>query len=174
MLWNAQIVDTCVVFRGWHISSRTAMLVSCLAIIGLCIFHEWVRLYQKRVDHQIARRLQAKAAPPALPTNRSDSDSGRGSHDVEEDGLLGPRPAPSRNALTSAVVPCSTRAFRAALYGASVFISFFLMLVFMTYNAYLISAVVIGAATGHYIFGRTMNTEMILNNSDDAKGMACH
>jgi copper transporter 1 len=76
------------------------------------------------------------------------------------------------------------------LYGATVFLSFFLMLVFMTYNvrlastpeppyitdslpsqAYLILAVVVGAALGHYIFGGHMDLDA---TSVDAKGMACH
>jgi copper transporter 1 len=28
MLWNAQVADTCVVFRSWHISGWVPMLVS--------------------------------------------------------------------------------------------------------------------------------------------------
>jgi len=49
-----------------------------------------------------------------------------------------------------------------------------LMLVFMTYNAYLVGSVVIGAALGHYVFGRTVNVDAILNDSGNGKGMACH
>jgi len=66
-----------------------------------------------------------------------------------------------------------SRVIRALLYGASVCLSFFLMLVFMTYNAYLVFSVVLGAAIGHYIFGSTMNVDAVLSNSD-GKGMACH
>lgn len=36
--------------------------------------------------------------------------------------------------LNSIPVPFASRVTRASLYGASVFVSFFLMLVFMTYN----------------------------------------
>lgn len=28
MLWNAQIEDTCVVFRSWHISGWVSLIVS--------------------------------------------------------------------------------------------------------------------------------------------------
>ncbi|PPQ98720.1 hypothetical protein CVT24_003428 [Panaeolus cyanescens] len=48
------------------------------------------------------------------------------------------------------------------------------MLVFMTYNAYLVFSVVFGAALGHYIFGSTINVDAILNDADEGKGMACH
>ena len=79
--------------------------------------------------------------------------------------------------------------YRSLLYAVIVFISFFLMLVFMTYNvrdgfrtnccvrlpttwflfpqAYLILATVVGAGTGHYLFSE-------LGVEGDEKGMACH
>jgi copper transporter 1 len=83
-------------------------------------------------------------------------------------------------------VPPLYRALRAVLYGASVGLSFFLMLVFMTYNvcltayfldtdrfvcaqAYLIFAVILGAAVGHYILGGTIEP-----SGPADKGMACH
>jgi len=76
--------------------------------------------------------------------------------------------------LAGTQVPPITRALRAILYGATVFLSFFLMLIFMTYNAYLIAAVVIGASLGHYIFGSTINVDAILAESSGGKGLACH
>lgn len=71
------------------------------------------------------------------------------------------------------------------------FLSFFLMLVFMTYNvswitsylvcvlraiiqAYLILATVIGAALGHFIFSSHMNIDVVLYGGGENKGMACH
>jgi copper transporter 1 len=77
------------------------------------------------------------------------------------------------------------------LYGAQIFISFFLMLIFMTFNvgplllilldcplmfpqAYLILAVVLGASIGHFVFGAVMDIDAVLAGSDLGKGMACH
>jgi copper transporter 1 len=48
------------------------------------------------------------------------------------------------------------------------------MLVFMTYNAYLILAVVLGAAIGHFKFGGRMNTDAVLAGAGAGKSMACH
>lgn len=45
---------------------------------------------------------------------------------------------------------------RAALYVVTLTLSMFLMLVFMTYNAWLIAAVLLGAGTGHYLFNRDL------------------
>ncbi|CAR21721.1 low-affinity Cu transporter [Lachancea thermotolerans CBS 6340] len=55
----------------------------------------------------------------------------------------------------------------ASWYGAQVGFSFMLMLVFMTFNGWLMLAVVAGAAWGHYSWGHL--TEGLAHNS-----LACH
>jgi copper transporter 1 len=54
---------------------------------------------------------------------------------------------------------------RALLYGGQIAFSFLLMLIFMTYNAYLMLAIVVGAATGFYMFHKENFAE---------RGMNCH
>jgi copper transporter 1 len=44
--------------------------------------------------------------------------------------------------------------YRSALYALLMGISFWLMLVFMTYNGYLMIALILGAGVGHYMFGQ--------------------
>jgi solute carrier family 31 (copper transporter), member 1 len=94
--------------------------------------------------------------------------------------------------VTRAQLPIGLRLLRALLYGASVFLSFFLMLIFMTYNvcqtlyfdsivfadgkefqAYLILAVVLGATTGHFVFGAYLDPNAILSGAS-SRGMPCH
>ncbi|KAG7099229.1 hypothetical protein E1B28_001095 [Marasmius oreades] len=157
MLWNTQIVDTCIVFPGWHISSTSAFVFSCIAIIALGIFYEYLRVLQKTYDSRLALSL-------CKGKTRSRSVSPSAAEDQE---LLTGRSVVKPRVL----VPPTSRAIRAILYGATVFLSFFLMLVFMTYNAYLILAVVLGAAIGHYIFGATLSLD---SNLDSGRGMACH
>ncbi|KZV73316.1 copper transporter [Peniophora sp. CONT] len=167
MLWNTQIEDTCIVFKQWHISSKFIFALSFFAIIAISLGYEWLRAYQRSVDTQIAL---------ALSRGKGRSVSGRSSPlpsdpDAEEAGLLSGRVFKSSSIMN---VPIPARTLRAVLYGCSVFISFFLMLVFMTYNAYLILAVVVGAALGHYVFGAQMDVEAVLSGSGGGKGMACH
>ena len=95
-------------------------------------------------------------------------------------------------------VPPLFRVIRATVYATLVFLSFFLMLIFMTYNvrntftitltviltrcahafqiqAYLIFAVVLGAGIGHYALGGVMDVDSVLGGSAaDGKTMACH
>jgi len=144
MLWNTQVVDTCIVFKQWHISSRFAFVLSFIAIIFMSLGYEYLRAYQRIVDHRIALMLSRGKA--------------------RDKGSLA----------ICTPVPFYPRVLRATLYGVQVFVSFFLMLVFMTYNAYLIFAVVLGASIGHFIFGAAMDVEAVLAGADLGKGMACH
>ncbi|KAJ7629882.1 Ctr copper transporter [Mycena rosella] len=169
MLWNTQIVNTCIVFRSWHVSSTASLIGSCIAIMALGVFYEYLRAFQKSLDTRIALALVASGKGKTRAASRSGrSTPGAGR---EEAGLLTGRRIfniPS----TGTPVPFLLRVLRAALYGATVFLSFFLMLVFMTYNAYLILATVLGAALGHFVFGGTINVDALL--SEESKSMACH
>ncbi|KAK0225530.1 copper transporter [Armillaria fumosa] len=154
--------DTCVVFRSWHIKTTTQFVLSCLAIVALGIFYEYLRALQKTVDARIAASLsKGKRA-------RRSRSSSRASEAAEDASLLSGRVLGKPSA--GVPVPPLHRALRATLYGVTVFLSFFLMLVFMTYNAYLIFAVVVGAVIGHYVFGGELN----LGTLGEDKGMACH
>ncbi|KAF5348624.1 hypothetical protein D9758_006858 [Tetrapyrgos nigripes] len=161
MLWNTQIIDTCIVFPSWHIRSNSGFVWSFFAIVLLGILYEYLRVFQKTVDQRIALSL-TKGKSRSGHSSRSNSPT------TEERGLL----SGGLKSANSVAVPPISRAIRAILYGATVFLSFFLMLVFMTYNAYLILAVVLGAAFGHYIFGGNINPDALL--ADGGKGMACH
>lgn len=44
MLWNYQIEHTCIVFREWHIYSKTAFIFSCIAVAALGVLYEWLRV----------------------------------------------------------------------------------------------------------------------------------
>lgn len=52
---------------------------------------------------------------------------------------------------------------RSIFYGLQVFFSFWLMLVFMTYNGWLMIAVALGASVGNYFWGRSAG-----------RSLACH
>jgi solute carrier family 31 (copper transporter), member 1 len=91
LLRNTQIIDTCVVFRQWHISSNLSFVVSCFAIILLGIFYEYLREIQKSLDRRIALSLISAKGKGRL---RSSASSGRSSPDseiLEEAGLLNGR-----------------------------------------------------------------------------------
>ncbi|KIL61152.1 hypothetical protein M378DRAFT_180172 [Amanita muscaria Koide BX008] len=174
MLWNTQIIDTCIIFPSWHITSTTSFVFSFFAIVLLGVFYEYLRLVQGRVDAYIAqvvksghrgkRPLRSASASPVggISTSLTEID--------EDRELLTGRKVFRPSAVSGIPVPFLYRLLRASIYGSTVFLSFFLMLVFMTYNAYLILAVVLGAIIGNFKFGKTLNDVGFSNG----KGMACH
>ncbi|KAJ3489136.1 hypothetical protein NLI96_g2336 [Meripilus lineatus] len=168
MLWNTQIENTCIVFRSWHVANTTQFVFSCFAIVLLGVFYEWLRVAQKKLDVKIAATLSAQGKGKGTVSGRASPEI-----DSEEAGLLtGSRVRKDR---PGTPLPPWPRTSRALLYGLQVFLSFFLMLVFMTYNAYLILATVVGAAIGHYVFSPDMDIEAVLAGASGGnKGMACH
>ena len=52
-LRNTQIIDTCVVFKSWHIRSAAGFVLSLIAIVLLGVFYEWLRSYAKRFDRKV-------------------------------------------------------------------------------------------------------------------------
>ena len=145
---NTQIEDTCIVFKQWHISSRFVFALSFLAIILISLGYEYLREYQRMVDRRIALALsRSKARGKGSVSGRSTPE--QSGLEVEEAGLLSGSPKISAwyapvflllrscnivSSYLSTPVPLYPRILRATLYGAQVFVSFFLMLVFMTYN----------------------------------------
>lgn len=165
MLWNTQIINTCVVFPSWHIHTHTQFVFSLAAVLLLGVLYEYLRFFQQSVNRRIATKLGKgkRVASPVSDSGRSTPDRGAASEVV---GLLNGKGGRNTDGV---VLPAHLRLLRAALYGASVFLSFFLMLVFMTYNAYLIFAVVAGAVIGHYIFDRYVEFD-----NAGGRSMACH
>ncbi|WVQ80452.1 hypothetical protein IAT38_002557 [Cryptococcus sp. DSM 104549] len=173
MLWNNQVADTCVVFRSWHISGTWTMILSCLTIIGISLFYSYLLHYIKNLDRQIAVTLYSGAQPH----RRERGERGEGSSGT---GLIPPVPAGynavetgSANKIGVTRLPLSARVKRAGLYAISVAISFWLMLVAMTYNTYLFSSIVIGAFLGHIVYEGEMDVGAVLSGAN-GKGLACH
>ncbi|KAF8625895.1 hypothetical protein AX15_005144 [Amanita polypyramis BW_CC] len=176
MLWNTQILDTCIVFQSWHIASITSFVISFVVIVLLGVLYEYLRFVQRRIDVHVAQVISAdsrgKARARSPFGNRSRSVSPGGADEDRE--LLTGRKIFRPSLSPGAPVPIVYRLLRATIYGATVFLSFFLMLVFMTYNAYLVLAVVLGAVIGHFTFGAKMNVDTVLADHASVKGMACH
>ncbi|KXN90785.1 Copper transport protein ctr6 [Leucoagaricus sp. SymC.cos] len=170
MLWNTNVIDTCIVFRSWHITSTTAFVFSFFVVVALGVLYEYLRNFCRRFDQNLAESLRGKGkARIRLPSTNTSPERNDGN---AEPGLANGRR--SKLSPPGWPVPLIPRLIRAGLYGATVFLSFFLMLVFMTYNAYIILAVVLGASLGHFIFGSTIDTDAILGDPTNGKGMACH
>ncbi|KAL1412018.1 copper transpport protein [Vanrija albida] len=153
MLWNNQVADTCVVFRSWHIAGWAGMAVSCLAIVAISVGYAALLAHTRAYERSVAAALANAGAgtPPASSSRYAAVDT-----------------APRGDQVFK--LPKYARVRRAALYAVSVAIAYWLMLVAMTYNTYLFSAIVVGAGIGHYIY----EDEIDLGSLLGGKGLACH
>lgn len=89
---NTDILNTCIVFRGWHITSPAGFALSCAAVAALSILYELLRVVQRALDERIARVLSAAAAGDVKVTDGS-NESPAGSRvslvaPTSESGLL--------------------------------------------------------------------------------------
>ncbi|TIB42004.1 hypothetical protein E3P86_00561 [Wallemia ichthyophaga] len=153
MLWNWSITDRCVVFESWHITTFTSAIFSLLTITLLAVLFEWLRWRMRVADAAIAASLAI-----AYNVDVNFNEGG----DVEENVTVNRRAG-------KLLVPKHQQIQRSLLYAVSAALSFFLMLVFMTYNAPLIAAVILGAGVGHYVFHREIDVASLNQSS-----VGCH
>lgn len=187
MVWNWDTSNLCILTSSWRITTPLSLYLSLSIIMLAGVGYEWLRSYIRRYDARLARSTLGPAhrrrASLRLPTSNPGPTSRRS-----------PSTAPGSSARWIQPLECSrrTQVVRSALYAASVGFSFALMLIAMTFNAFVIAAIVAGknqlphkpqehriltllmmtgAGLGNYMFNRDLSTSQSL--ADD-KGLACH
>lgn len=151
MLFNWDVENVCIVFEWWRIETPFGLLLSSLVIAGIAAGYEFLRASSRAYDNQLL------AADKKKDTSRR--------MDLEDDH------SENESLLASTFVRQTTnmsqqqRVTRSVFYAILVAISFWLMLVFMTYNGFLMLSVVIGAGIGHYAFGGNLSSD---------RGIQCH
>ncbi|KAI1803605.1 Ctr copper transporter family-domain-containing protein [Daldinia bambusicola] len=150
MLWNWYTVDACFISSSWHITSKGMFAGSCIAVILLGILLEFLRRSVKEYDSYLIRKNVTSGLVVSVA-----------SHDENEDGRTSPKPGQTATGGLSSVCPASSsgyrpklfeQAIRAFLHTAQFVVAYFLMLLAMYYNGYIIICIFIGAYIGSFIF----------------------
>ncbi|KYK56821.1 hypothetical protein DCS_03827 [Drechmeria coniospora] len=145
MLFTWDSTNLCIVFRQWHIRSTASLVVSLVAVVVLAMGYEALRSVSRRYETTVNKRIAAlpheqsedvTETTPFLATGQYQVAAGRNSHVV-----------------------------KAVLYALQNFYAFMLMLVFMTYNGWVMIAVSLGALFGYLLFGQSTSS---------TKDNACH
>ncbi|KAF1981424.1 Ctr copper transporter [Aulographum hederae CBS 113979] len=149
--WSTQ--DLCIVFRSWHIHSTFTLVLSLLGVVALCAGYELVRELSRRYEAACAKRMEG------LHHGNGDVFDGDPSTHAENEAssLLYPGSAATE-------VEQRSRIIKGLFYAVQVFYSFFIMLLFMTYNGWIMLAVAVGSFVGYVLFGGGSAT----------KTVACH
>ncbi|KAL4897660.1 Ctr copper transporter [Aspergillus ambiguus] len=162
MLFTWSSKDLCIIFRQWHVTGPFSLFVSLVVIVLLAAGYEGVRQLTRRYEAAHARRLSAYTGAVTGDNEIADESvranvPSRSVPDASSPLLVG---SDNRR-----IVEQRGKIVMAALYAVQVFYSFFIMLLFMTYNGPVMLAVAVGAFVGYLVFGENMSA---------AKTVACH
>lgn len=132
-----------ILFSWWEVTDIGEFIGSFLAIFILALIYEGLKYYRKHLLWKTYTGLQYCAVAP--PDKRVANIC------ADEPQVIQPMPhVLERNIPTMLSME---HAWQTILHGIQVLVSYMLMLVFMTYNTWLCAAVVLGSATGYFLFG---------------------
>ncbi|CAM1504394.1 Fc.00g019850.m01.CDS01 [Cosmosporella sp. VM-42] len=148
MLWNWNTVDSCFISSSWHVTSKGMFAGSCIGVIFLVLSLEFLRRSVKEWDRYLVKQH--------LENFEGSSAAAAGDSDRNKSG-----------ASACTVVPpfrpnVWQQAIRALLHMMQFAVAYFVMLLAMYYNGYLIICIFIGAFLGAFIFQwETLTTRYI-------------
>ena len=142
MLFTWYPTNLCIVFRQWHIRSTAGLIISLIAVVAIGAGYEALREAIRRYEHSVNKRVEATPSDP----------------DTETTPFL----SAGQNRVQASK---KAHLVKAVLYGVQNFYAFMIMLIFMTYNGWVMIAVSFGAFVGYLLFG---------GSTPVTKETACH
>ncbi|CEN61785.1 hypothetical protein ASPCAL08433 [Aspergillus calidoustus] len=163
MLWNWNTIDSCFLSSHWHIRSGGMFAGSCIGVILLVIALEFLRRVAREYDSFLVRdaqrksqyQSQAQSHEPNLAASAAGSSSSadHGKAPASTTAVAGAAAAQGSGRGGTSVRPTLlqqiTRAFLHVLQFA---VAYFVMLLAMYFNGYIIICIFIGAFLGSFIF----------------------
>jgi solute carrier family 31 (copper transporter), member 1 len=151
MLWNWNTIDACFISSSWQITSDGHFAGSCIGVVLLVMTLEGLRRAVKEYDHYLLRQHAAKQVgyqpKPENPSKLKADDKVAatcGNHVVAGEAAAARVVAFRPNVLQQAI--------RAFLHMAQFALAYFIMLLAMYYNGYLLICIFIGAYLGAFVF----------------------
>ncbi|KAI1429903.1 Ctr copper transporter family-domain-containing protein [Xylaria sp. FL1777] len=170
MLFTWDTTNLCIVFRQWHVRGTASLVFSLLAIVAICAGYEALREGTRKYELWLLNQEAAHSSGAQNERNEDryqDNDPNHGREPVAETTpFLGiERIGAGLSSSSEPSVSQRARILKAILYGVQNFYAFMIMLLFMTYNGWVMIAVAVGAGLGYYVFG---------SNTRATKETACH
>lgn len=165
MLWNWYTIDTCFIASSWRVTSAGMFAGSCVGVVLLVMALELLRRSVKEYDRFLIRRHLARlvtsdSAVATTPSGTAGSSASAGSSTKGPGG--GGLVATSSSAVACSPVPLAASSFkptlpqqavRALLHMMQFAVAYFVMLLAMYYNGYIIICIFIGSYLGYFVFG---------------------
>jgi len=145
MMWMLFVMtkDTCILVNDWHIKTALEWFGAVVAIVAFCLFREWVAMYRQHRHQQLIvaasrRKSNSDEKAVGLPVT-----SGGGAVDDNERTPLASR--------RRARISTWDQFVESFFYAINLTTAYILMLVVMSYNVGLISAVIGGCWFSNFV-----------------------
>ncbi|KAI0537418.1 Ctr copper transporter family-domain-containing protein [Xylaria digitata] len=167
MLFTWDTTNLCIVFRQWHVTGSASLVFSLLAIVAICAGYEALREGTRKYELWLSNQEVAHNSRAHGEDRYQDDEPTHGREQVAETTpFLGiERIGGGVGSSSESPIGQRARILKAVLYGLQNFYAFMIMLLFMTYNGYVMIAVAVGAGLGYYLFG---------SHTRATKETACH
>lgn len=143
MLWNWYTIDACFISEDWHVTTPGGFAVSCFGAWGLVMVFELLRRLVKEYDIWLVRKRVMAAAPAGTSRLMVSSPSGGGNN--------------SKNEMTTSLASgifkptISEQAIKSLLYTMQFTVAYFIMLLAMHCNGFILMCIFMGAYTGCFV-----------------------
>ncbi|KAL8783522.1 MAG: hypothetical protein Q9213_004568 [Squamulea squamosa] len=164
MLWNWYTVDSCFISSTWRVTSKGMFAGSCIGVICLVIALEFLRRLQREYDAYLVKRHRARNAQNHASVHENDSETGRHA-DGEASSMAknfinrihvsakSPESGSVNSLKPQRLKPnVLQQAIRAFIHMLQFAVAYFIMLLAMYYNGYIIICIIIGSYLGSFIF----------------------
>jgi solute carrier family 31 (copper transporter), member 1 len=174
MLWNWHTLDACFLTRSWRIRSAAGFAGTCLLVVLLVLLLEALRRISHEYDANLTRprRPASSSSSAAATAGKAEGveEDEAGSNDAVE---TTPRRRTSTSTSPSVVSAVGkalaatagsaalgfrhdvfAQAVRALLHMLQFAVAYFVMLLAMYYNGYILLSIFFGAFLGAFLFGR--------------------
>lgn len=143
MTFHGGYIET-ILFSWWNVTEVGEFVGSFFAIFIIALLYEGLKYYRKHLLWKTYAGLQYCAVAPP--------DKGVANICAADEPQI-VQPIPHMLERNVPTMMSTAHAWQTILHGVQVLVSYMLMLVFMTYNTWLCAAVVLGSATGYFLFG---------------------
>ncbi|KAI1374341.1 Ctr-domain-containing protein [Hypoxylon crocopeplum] len=144
MLWNWYTIDACFLSESWQIKSNGGFAGLCIGVLLLVILLELLRRAAKIYDQYLVQQHQKTAALVATVVN--------GSSETANGALITKERLPAEVRITPFRPNVWQQTVRALLHTLHFALAYWIMLLAMYYNGYIIICIIIGAFIGFFAF----------------------
>ncbi|PLB37853.1 high-affinity Cu transporter CTR3 [Aspergillus candidus] len=153
MLWNWNTIDSCFLSSTWHITSNSEFAGSCIGVICLVLVLELLRRIGREYDAFIIRRARLAQHNQYLSLSLAPTDTSTTAPAAATATFTPTTAGTTAETGPSTIRPKPTeQLIRAVLHTLQFAVAYFIMLLAMYFNGYIIICIFIGAFLGAFIF----------------------